>query len=81
MEEMVTYTKTLRLFAKSETSLQVCCQVEIVSTGAVMGTITQVRDEYVDDDALTAIAEADNRTTWDENDICTALGAVRGTSA
>lgn len=73
----VTYTRTLALFAKHERSTRVCCSIETVVKGLPQGRQVSTADEYADDAALLAAAQAAGRATWDEDDICTVLDCAR----
>lgn len=71
-------TRTLRMYGKIENASHVAVTLTITVTGASPEPLVTRSTEEVLESALQALADADGRTTWDENDICTALDCVRG---
>lgn len=73
----ITVKRTLFLFAKSDQAINVCVNIKTTISGAAQSDIVNNADEFLTDAELQAHAEADGRTTWDEDDICALLNCER----
>lgn len=73
-----TYQRRLRLYAQAEGSPTVCVAlVGVVRLPDGSEQTFPLPDEYPEDAALQAHAEADQRSTWDESDLCALLDCER----
>lgn len=69
--------KVYRAFAKHEGSQTVSCAVDIHAEIGGVQFEREMVDEYHIDADLQAYAEAQGKTTWDEDDICAVGGYIR----
>lgn len=71
-------TRRLRLYAQHEQSTQVCVSIELVVRVGGRELVTLLPDEYPEEAALQAHAEARGRSTWDQDDLCAVCDCERG---